>query len=332
MTSNDRQHLLIKRRTVLVAGAALALARTARAQAKALPARIGYIGDYNGTSMVAIANKLNLWAKHGIAPELKIFTNGPLQVQALGAKDLDFGYIGPGALWLPISGRAKIIAIGNIGFADRVIGQPGIKSLADLKGKTVAVPEGTSGDMLLRLALQKAKMQASDIKRLTMDPSTIVTAFSSKQVDAASLWYPLVGTIKKRVPDLNELFSSKELYPAYTFPTSYIARSDIVDSDPKLVDAMIRVIREALDWRAANLKESVALTAAMLKAPPAVLEDEVALGRYPTSDELARLTREGTVGGWLKGMNTLFKELGRVPDVVSPDTYYLGSRFADTKL
>ncbi|NDY93802.1 aliphatic sulfonate ABC transporter substrate-binding protein [Ideonella livida] len=338
MTSETLSDGLLRRRHLLVAGSTLALsslelAGAAHAQtAKPLPVRIGYIGDFNGSSLVAVANKLGLWAKHGLAAELKAFTNGPLQVQALGAKDLDFGYIGPGALWLPITGRAKVIAVGNVGFADRVIGQPGIKTLADLKGKTVAVPEGTSGDMLLRLALQKAKLQPTDIKRLTMDPATIVTAFGSGQVDAASLWYPLIGTIKKRLPALTELFSSKELYPAYTFPTAYIARNDVVEGDPRLVEAMTRVIKEALDWRAANLKEAVALTAALLKAPAEVLEDEVALCRYPTSEELSRLTRDGTVGGWLKGMNTLFKDMGRVPEVVSPDSYYLGARFADTKI
>jgi NitT/TauT family transport system substrate-binding protein len=323
----------ITRRGVLSIGLGASLACVgARAQtAKPQPARIGYIGDFNGASMVAIANKLNLWTKHGIAPELKIFTNGPLQIQALGTKDLDFGYIGPGALWLPMSGRAKIIAINNLGFSDRVIAQPGIASIKDLKGRTVAVPEGTTGDMLLRLALQKSGMTLDDIKRVAMDPSTIVTAFSSGQVDAAGIWYPLVGTIKLRVPKLQELFSNNELYPTYCFPTSFVSRAHLADSNPSLVEAMIRVIKEANDFRVKNLKQAVELTSGLLSAPLPALESEAAVTKHFTTDELVKLTRDGTVNRWLTGMNELFKSLGRVTEAVSPDKYFLAAKYAETK-
>ena len=326
--------ITITRRGVLSLGLGAGLACAgARAQTpKPQPARIGYIGDFNGASIVAVANKLDLWAKHGIAPELKIFTNGPLQIQALGTKDLDFGYIGPGALWLPMSGRAKIIAINNLGFSDRVIAQPGIASLKALKGKTVAVPEGTTGDMLLRLALQKAGMSVDDIKRVAMDPSTIVTAFSSGQVDAAAIWYPLVGTIKQRVPKLQELFSNNELYPTYCFPTSFVSRVDMADANPALVEAMIRVIKEANDYRAKNLKSSVELTAGLLNAPLPALESEAAVTRHFTTEELVKLTRDGTVNRWLSGMNELFKGFGRVTEAVSPDKYFLATKYAETKV
>ncbi|HKX43950.1 MAG TPA: aliphatic sulfonate ABC transporter substrate-binding protein [Burkholderiaceae bacterium] len=322
------------RRAVLSLGLGAGLACIgARAQtAKPLPARIGYNGDFNGASMVAVANKLNLWAKHGIAAEPKVFTNGPLQVQALGTKDLDFGYIGPGALWLPMSGRAKVIAINNLGFSDRVIAQPGIASIKELKGKTVAVPEGTTGDMLLRLALQKTGMSLDDVKRVAMDPSTIVTAFASGQVDAAGIWYPLVGTIKSRVPKLQELFSNNELYPTYCFPTSFVSRSDLADSNPALVEAMIRVIKEANDFRVKNLKQAVELTAKLLDAPLPALESEAAVTKHFSTDELVKLTRDGTVNRWFTGMNELFKSLGRVPDNVSPDKYFLAAKYAETKV
>src|SRR5262245_3044459 len=151
--------------------------------------RFGYIADYNGASLLAIAAKQGYWDDEGLTPELKVFTNGPLQIQALGAGDLDFGYIGPGAFWLPASGQSKIVAINTLTFADRVIAQPGIRSVKDLKGKRVGVPEGTSGDMVLNLALADAGLSAKDIEKVPMDPSTVVSAFVSGQIDAAGIWY-----------------------------------------------------------------------------------------------------------------------------------------------
>lgn len=303
------------------------------ALAQAQRVRVGYIADFHGASMVAVANKLDLWKKHGLAADIKAFTNGPIQIQALGAGDLDFGYIGPGALWLPITGRAKLISMNVVGFSDRVIAQPGIKSIQELRGKTVAVPEGTSGDMLLRLALQANGMKVEDVKRITMDPSTIVTAFASGQVDGAGIWYPHVATLKTRKPGLVELYGNKDAMPKNSFPSSFIMRNELdAPSHQSLVDSMIRVIKEANDWRQANLPQAIDLTSALIGAPRANLETEAGYAQYFSSADLARFTEDGTIDSWLRGMNELFRTFGRVPEVVDPKRYYLGARYLAAKV
>ena len=67
------------------------------------------------------------------------------------------------------------------------------------------MPEGTSGDMILTLALESAGLTRDDVELVPMDPATLVSAFSSQQVDAAGFWYPAIATIKGQVPDLVEL-------------------------------------------------------------------------------------------------------------------------------
>jgi NitT/TauT family transport system substrate-binding protein len=331
--SQRRAFLESASKAALAIGLAGAAGLPARAQTQALKVRVGYIGDFHGASMVAIANKLDLWKKHGLTPDIKVFTNGPIQIQALGTGDLDFGYIGPGALWLPITGKAKLVAMNVVGFSDRVIAQPAFKTMQDLKGKTVAVPEGTSGDMLVRLALQKAGMRMEDIKRITMDPATIVTAFGSGQVDAAGIWYPHVGTIKMRVPNLVEIYSNKDFMPKNSFPSAFIMRPELDSpANAPLVDAMIRVIKDANDYRQKNLPQSIDLVAALLGAPRANLETEASYAQYFSSQELAKLSEDGTVNSWLSGMNEMFKAFGRVPDMVDPQKYYLGARYASVKV
>ena len=119
MSVTRRTFLAMSAAAGVLAGPALGVARAATAQTK--PVRVGYIADYFGTSLTAIASDQEMWAKHGLEPELKVFTNGPIQIQALGAGSLDFGYVGPGALWLPASGKAKLIAMNALGLSDRVI-------------------------------------------------------------------------------------------------------------------------------------------------------------------------------------------------------------------
>jgi NitT/TauT family transport system substrate-binding protein len=290
--------------------------------------KFGYLADYNGASAVAVANAQNLWAKHGLKAQLEKFTAGPVEVQALGAGDIDFGYLGPGALWLPASGKAKIIAINSVGLADRVIAQPSIKSIQDLKGKKVGVPEGTSGDMILRLALEQAGMKITDVQKVVMDPPTIVSAFSSGKIDAAGIWYPLIGTIKKKVPQLNELASDQSFYPNTTFPTAFIASNDLIQKDPELVKRVVATLQEANDYRAAHVDEAVQATAKLIGAPVDQLTEESRHVKMFSSAELASKSQDGTIDNWLSGLEKQFIAFGSLPSQVDPKTFYDGNLYA----
>ena len=287
----------------------------------------GYIPDFNGTSLLAIAEEQGLWAEHGIDATTSSFTNGPLQIQALGTGDLDFGYIGPGAFWLPASGQAKVVALNTLGRADRVVAQPGIDSVEDLEGKTVAVPEGTSGDMILTLALKEAGMTKDDVELVPMEPPAIVAALSSGQVDAAGFWYPALATVKKQVPDLVELAENTDFEETVAFPTAFVAGNDVVADDPEKVDAVLMVLREAMAYRAEHMDEAIALTADFNDLPAADVEADAANVQVLDADEIDGLTQDGTTDTWLTGMQDYFVEAGQLPEAVDPGEFYLGDQF-----
>ncbi len=311
---------MIERRS-LVAGAAASFAIIGRARAADV-IRFGYIPDYQNASLPAIAADQKYWEAEGLTPDVKVFTNGPIQIQAMGAGSLDFGAIGPGALWLPASGRSKVLAVNLLTFSDRVISQAGIMSIKDLKGRKVGVPQGTSGEMVLRMALGKAGMSIADVQVVPMDPSTIVAAFSSKQIDGAGLWYPLVDVIKKRVPDLQELASDQEFYPEISFPNTFVSRNEIVSGNPDLARRFVRVLKRAMDWRVANFDRSVELSAAMLEQPVDSVRSIALTTKLLTSQDLVKLTNDGTVEAWFSKFNDMFKAFGTLPNALPPAQYY----------
>ncbi|WP_344981359.1 aliphatic sulfonate ABC transporter substrate-binding protein [Streptosporangium fragile] len=285
--------------------------------------RFGYISDFNGASLLAIADKQGLWDKQGLTAEVKVFTNGPLQIQALGAGDLDFGYIGPGAMWLPASGKAKVIAINTLAYADRVIAQPGITSMEGLRGKKVGVPEGTSGEMVLNLALQKAGMTTQDIQKVPMDPSTVVSAFVSGQIDGAGIWYPLIDTIKAKKPGLTEVASTRQ-FPDNSFPTAFVAGTK---TDPALTEKVIKVLQQANDWRAAHPDEAIGEAAALLKVDKAKVQADAANVQTMTTADLVAKTKDGTVATWLNSLGEFFVGTGKLPSLPDPSTYYTGDLY-----
>ncbi|MET8472759.1 aliphatic sulfonate ABC transporter substrate-binding protein [Streptomyces sp. NPDC006422] len=286
--------------------------------------RFGYIADYNGASLLAIAEKQGLWKKADLDAKVKSFNNGPVQIQALSAGSLDYGYIGPGAMWLPASGKSKVIAIDTLTYADRVIGQPGMKSMKDLKGKRVGVPEGTSGDMILNIALAKAGMTTKDITKVNMDPSTIVSAFSSGKIDGAGFFYPAIDTIRKKVPDLHEIASTKDTEDS--FPTAFVAGNKVPEEKNKKV---VKVLQQANDWRQEHPEETIALTAKMLQVTEAQAKADASHVETLSTKDLVAKTKSGEVDTWLKKLGDFFVRNKQLDDNTDPGKYYVADLYTE---
>jgi len=281
----------------------------------------GYITDFNGTSLLAIAKELGIWEKYNIDARYFTFTNGPLQIQAMGTGDLDFGYIGPGAFWLPATDAAKFISVNTVGDADRVIvrADSGITSIADLRGKSVAYPAGTSGEQVLRLALEAAGMTIDDITPIIMDPSTLVAAFSAGQIDAAGIWYPNVEVIKQSV-EIIELAGNSDFSDKVAFPNAFVASNSIVANSPDVVSRVQAALKEANDYRYNNLEATIEMVAKQLGLDVDVVTKDAANASYLSTAELEAITSDGTVIKWLDALNTSFIEAGRfetLPDAAS---------------
>jgi NitT/TauT family transport system substrate-binding protein len=281
----------------------------------------GYITDFNGTSLLAVAKELGLWEKYNIDANYFTFTNGPLQIQAMGSGDLDFGYIGPGAFWLPASGEAKFISLNTIGNADRVIVRKdsGITSMAQLKGKEVAFPAGTSGEQILNLALEAAGMTQADITPVIMDPSTLVAAFSSGKVVAAGIWYPNVEVIKKSV-EIVELAGNADFEDKMAFPNAFVASNDVVEKYPEVVSIVQSILKEANDYRYNNLDKTIELVAKQLALEVDVVKKDAGNAKYLSTAELEAIVSDGTLVKWLDALNATFvkaKRFDKAPDAAS---------------
>ena len=324
----------ISRRTILgglaAAPALTALAACGGSGSGTTKVTYGYIPDFNGASLLAIADDQGLWEENGLDATLQSFTNGPLQIQALGTGDLDFGYIGPGAMWLPASGKAKVLTVNGVGQADRVIAQPGLDSIEALAGKKVAIPEGTSGDMIVQLALADAGMTLEDIEKVAMDPATVVSAFSSGQVDAAGIWYPMIDNIKQQVPDLVELARNSDFADVMQFPNVMVTSTSFPQENEETTIAVLKVLRAAMDFRAEDLDATIELTAAMTQADAEAVSADAQNGQYYTAAELDGLIADGTVETWLEAMNGYFEENGKIEgETVAPADYYTFDLFTE---
>src|SRR5690606_24957601 len=65
-----------------------------------------------------------------------------------------------------------------------------IRSIADLRGRRIAVPRGTSGHAFLLNALKSEGLRSRDVELAFLAPPDALAAFQSGAVDALSVWDP----------------------------------------------------------------------------------------------------------------------------------------------
>jgi NitT/TauT family transport system substrate-binding protein len=93
---------------------------------------------------------------------------------------------------------------------DAVMAGPKLKSITDLKGKTVALEEFSVSHFVLAMALSKNGMKPADVKIVNLSAGDAAAAFLSGRVDATTVWNPWVNKIElsgKGKP----LFTSKDI-------------------------------------------------------------------------------------------------------------------------
>lgn len=315
----------------LAAAMSLGLAETARAQDK-VHVNFGYIPDDAVGSLVGIANAQDLWTKYGVDANLVSFTNGPSQVVAMEAGSLDAGFVGPGAMWLPAAGRAKVIGVNILDFGNVVLGQPGGGAdMNSLRGKAIGVPEGTSGEMILLQALAKAGMTVDDIQKVNLDPATLVPAFISGQVDAAAIWYPPASTIMEKVPGTKVLASDAQFYPELAPVSAFVASAEAVKNNREGLVRLMAVLSAAMDYRVDNPDEAAKMTAQItglsVEVAGSVLKsDRIKLFK---ADELVEATKAGRIVEWLNARNELFVKLKKIETAVPAQDYYLADIFLE---
>jgi sulfonate transport system substrate-binding protein len=128
------------------------------------------------------------------------FTSGPPLLEAVNAKAVDIGGVGNTPPVFAAGSKSKITVVGaQHGSSDgeAIVVPKGSKltKAADLKGRTVAVAQGSSAHFQLVASLQAAGLSISDVKVSYLQPADALAAFSAGKVDAWAIWDPYTSQV-----------------------------------------------------------------------------------------------------------------------------------------
>ncbi|MEU5319986.1 ABC transporter substrate-binding protein [Streptomyces sp. NPDC021056] len=128
------------------------------------------------------------------------FTSGPPLLEAVNAKAVDIGGVGntPPVFAAGAGSRIKVVAAfhgTSKGDAILVPNDSKLTKAEQLKGRSVAVAQGSSANYQLVASLKEAGLSLGDVKVKYLQPADALAAFTSGKVDAWAVWDPYTSQI-----------------------------------------------------------------------------------------------------------------------------------------
>ncbi|HET7839632.1 MAG TPA: MqnA/MqnD/SBP family protein [Rectinemataceae bacterium] len=246
--------------------AASALAAGASAQSRPL-----VIAALKGPSGIGL---VKLFEKPPVLPDA-----GTVSPIAVGSADLMAAKVISGEYdmaVLPVNMAAKLYSsgigirlvavIGN-GMVSFLTSDPSINSLADLRGKEIAVAgQGATPDYLFRRLLKGAGLDPDRDLRLSyaLPYPEAAMALAAGKISCAVLPEPFASLALASKPDLRPALDLGRLWTQATGEASYpmtalVASSTLAAQRPDAVGALLAACSSSIDWVKANPKDAGAL-------------------------------------------------------------------------
>lgn len=131
--------------------------------------------------------------------------------------------------------------------AQAIIVQDGspIHSIAELKGKRVAVSKGSGSHFLLISALKQTGLTLQDIQPVYLEAPDGAAAFSSGNVDAWAIWDPFLAT-QEREHHVRVLADGSKGVADYN--RFYVANTRFAKAHPEVLQVVFDTLHDAGQW------------------------------------------------------------------------------------
>jgi sulfonate transport system substrate-binding protein len=209
------------------------------------------------------------------------FPAGPQLLEGLNVGSIDFGTAGEAPPIFAQAAGADLVYVGNeppasAGEAILVPRDSPIKTVAELRGKKVALNKGSNVHFLLVKLLEKAGVNYRDIDTIFLTPADARAAFERGSVDAWAIWEPFLAAAQRQtgariLADGNGVVSNHQFYLAARTYAS------------KRADVVVIVLEELASvdqWAKTNPKEAAAALQPQIGLDQATLELALSRGGY----------------------------------------------------
>ncbi len=202
-----------------------------------------------------LAQEKGLFEKNGVKVNIQDFASTTESTNAFVGGQLDFCTFASSETISPFyqdADMAVVLETDKSNGCEGLVATSDIKSITDLKGKTVATQVYSVDHMFLLTLLDENGMTEDDINIVDMSIQESGNAFVAGQCDAACIWDPYFSQAKSAGG--TELFSSADNPDLIT--DVLCASKTLCSENPKAVEGVIRGFFDAVDYWKANPDEA----------------------------------------------------------------------------
>ncbi|MDF2876788.1 MAG: ssuA 1 [Sporomusa sp.] len=258
---------------IFAAGCAGKDTKTAEVAKKTEKPKEIHVAYQNSSIIILLAKAKGLYeeefAKDGVDIKYDLYLSGPPMIEAFAGGRADFAHTGD---MPPVSARAAgvdIKVISRAGYTpagNALLIRPDspVKSVADLKGKKIAVQVGSSAHHFLILLLQKNGLSANDVNIVNLPASDHQAALETKNVDAIATWEPWSSVLEnaKAGKILEDSSSGVKRYIGV-----FLARNEFAQQYPDYTERILKANEKAAAFMKTNPDEALELIAKESKLP-----------------------------------------------------------------
>jgi len=289
--------------------------------------RVVYAGSaWYGHAPVWVGVRKGIFEKHGFLVEPRAFGPSSDRVNALEADNAQFASLGEVAMLAAMSkDRRGFFWIGcqNIAPGNEGLVGVGVDSIAQLKGKTIALQERSSIHLTAALLLADAGLDITkDVEIKHATDSSIVDLVRRGDAVAGGIWEPFFTRLKQ-LKGAKLLATDKDTsifrkYGMMTGPDVICASRRWVDADPERAERFFRAYWEAVEWCEANHAELIDIVVDEIKQPREEVEAALKNFRWLSWKEQIAMMSDKKMFGQAKEVSALLIRLGlmdKVPPV-----------------
>src|SRR5689334_13901146 len=182
------------------------------------------------------------------------FPSGPPLLEALNIGSIDFGITGETPPIFAQAAGAPLVYLAYDppapqGEAILVPKDSPLKTVADLRGRKVALNKGSNVHYLLVKALEQAGLKYTDIQPVFLAPSDALAAFMRGAVDAWVIWDPYEAAAEAST-GARILTDGSGLVANHQF---YFSSKKFLADNAKAVDVVLEALKEVDDWAGKNI-------------------------------------------------------------------------------
>ncbi len=239
------------------------------------------------TMMVDVVKDQGLDRKHGIDLEPHSYGAVSAYYAALATGETDITPAGPHVIQKMRSEGVPIKAVltyARLNALAVITGDPAIKTIADLKGKSIAADMGSSEYQILSIyGRSQGLIFTKDVTVVQAGPPLARTQLQAKRVEAAMTWEPAATLTLRDNPQYRTILTGdtawKSIAKADGWQLVVAMREDFLRKNPDAVPRLLKMFQDGQRFIRANLDDADRIVAGTVKLPPGVFKEAVSSGR-----------------------------------------------------